>query len=141
MLPGETHEHMNIDALAEWSWNQDGRDERQFALAWATRQGCAEPERLADWVERMGPVEWDVYDSGFPECYAWGLAARMIEERSKPVLGEGMYRYYRDVADHLYFGEPLSVTPESARRVIALIETAERSSKAGRGLAVPRHCV
>jgi predicted dehydrogenase/type 1 glutamine amidotransferase len=50
------------------------------------------------------------------------------------------HAYYRDVADHLYFGEPLSVTPESARRVIALIETAEKSSKAGRALPVPRHC-
>lgn len=51
------------------------------------------------------------------------------------------HAYYRDVADHLYLGEPLSVTPESARRVIALIETAEKSSRAGRALAPPKHCV
>lgn len=47
--------------------------------------------------------------------------------------------YYRNVADHLVLGEPLEVTPESARRVIALIETAERSSKQGKALAPPRH--
>jgi scyllo-inositol 2-dehydrogenase (NADP+) len=45
--------------------------------------------------------------------------------------------YYSNIAGHLLRGEPLAVTPESARRVIAVIETAEKSSKAGRSLAVP----
>lgn len=49
--------------------------------------------------------------------------------------------YYRNVIDHLLLGELLSVTPESARRVIALIETAERSSREGKSLAPPKHCV
>jgi scyllo-inositol 2-dehydrogenase (NADP+) len=37
--------------------------------------------------------------------------------------------YYRNVADHLLLGEPLAVTPESARKVIAVIDLAEQSSK------------
>jgi len=45
--------------------------------------------------------------------------------------------YYRNIGDHLLKGEPLAVTAESARRVIAVIETAEKSSKAGRSLPVP----
>lgn len=50
------------------------------------------------------------------------------------------HAYYRNVADHLLLGEPLAVTPESARRVIAVIETAEKSSRAGKALPFPRHC-
>ena len=50
------------------------------------------------------------------------------------------HAYYRDVGNHLTFGEPLAVTPESARRVIAVIETAEKSSKAGKALKPPKHC-
>jgi predicted dehydrogenase/type 1 glutamine amidotransferase len=42
--------------------------------------------------------------------------------------------YYRNIGDHLLLGEPLVVTPESARRVIGAIETAEKSSKAGKAL-------
>ena len=49
--------------------------------------------------------------------------------------------YYRNVADRLLLGEPLAVTPESARRVIALIETSEKSSRAGKAMPLPAHCV
>jgi predicted dehydrogenase len=56
-------------------------------------------------------------------------------------LESDWHAYYRNVGDHLTLGEPLEVTPESARRVIAVIETAGRSSKAGKALPVPRHCV
>lgn len=84
----------NINALAEWAWNRNGRNERDFAIAWATRQGIDPPEKVADWAAFMGPVEWDVYDSGFPECYSWGQAADMIKTRTKPIPGQGMFRYY-----------------------------------------------
>ncbi len=50
------------------------------------------------------------------------------------------HAYYRNIADHLMLGEPLVVTPESARRVIAVIATAEKSSKAGKALPIPKHC-
>jgi scyllo-inositol 2-dehydrogenase (NADP+) len=48
--------------------------------------------------------------------------------------------YYRNIADHLLLGEPLAVTPESARRVIGVIETAEKSSRAGKAMPVPKGC-
>jgi scyllo-inositol 2-dehydrogenase (NADP+) len=44
--------------------------------------------------------------------------------------------FYRNVADHLILGEPLSVTPESARKVIAVLNLAEESSKRG-GVPLP----
>jgi len=45
--------------------------------------------------------------------------------------------YYYNIADHLLRGEPLMVTPESARRVIAVLEAAERSAASGRAEKVP----
>ena len=47
------------------------------------------------------------------------------------------WQYYRNIADHLLAGEPLMVKPEEARRVIAVIETAEKSSAAGKTLPAP----
>ncbi|MGB2997528.1 MAG: ThuA domain-containing protein [Phycisphaerae bacterium] len=49
----------------------------------------------------------------------------------------GSVEYYRNIADHLLLGEPLAVTAEQGREVIAVIETAERSSAEGRSLPLP----
>ena len=89
----------NIHALAEWAWNSRGRDEAEFAVAWARREGYAQPEAVAEWVALMGPVEFDVYDSDFPICYSWGRAAAMVQQRQRPYLGEGMFRYYLTAED------------------------------------------
>jgi predicted dehydrogenase len=45
--------------------------------------------------------------------------------------------YYRNIADHLIAGEELEVKGEQGRRVIAVIETAEKSSKQRKSLPVP----
>jgi predicted dehydrogenase len=44
--------------------------------------------------------------------------------------------YYSNIADHLLRGKELKVKPEQARRVIAILETAEQSSKEGRSLSL-----
>lgn len=46
-------------------------------------------------------------------------------------------QYYKDIYAHMAEGAPLDVTPESARRVIAIIEAAEKSSKSGQAEPVP----
>jgi len=52
--------------------------------------------------------------------------------------GESPWRqYYQSLADHLLEDKPLFVTPESARRVIAVMELAERSSQTGEAQPVP----
>ncbi|MDP2983967.1 MAG: glycoside hydrolase family 20 zincin-like fold domain-containing protein [Candidatus Latescibacter sp.] len=89
----------DIIALSEWSWNVNGRSEQEFAVAWATREGYENPEAVGEWSELMGPVEFDVYDSDFPVCYSWGKAASMVRDKVRPMLGEGMFRYYRDTQD------------------------------------------
>ena len=45
-------------------------------------------------------------------------------------------KYYRDIYAHLTDGAPLDVTPQQARRVIAVIEAAEKSSKSGQAESV-----
>ena len=45
--------------------------------------------------------------------------------------------FYIGLADHLIGGEPLEITPESARRVIAIFELAEKSSRTGQAEPVP----
>ena len=85
----------NYQALAEWSWNLNGRSTREFAEAWATREGFDRPDRFAKWSEIMGPIEFDVYDSDMPECYSHDRVANMIRDGQYPYLGEGMFRYYR----------------------------------------------
>jgi hypothetical protein len=89
----------NIQALAEWAWNLNGRSEKEFAVAWAARQGYAEPKMVGEWAVMMGPIEFDVYDSEFPIFYSMGKAAQLINERRRPILGEGLFRYYSDPAD------------------------------------------
>ncbi len=91
--------NFNINALAEWSWNKTGRTEKEFATAWATREGYADPEAVSEWSEIMGPVEFDVYDSEFPICYSWGQATKMVNECTRPILGEGLFRYYTNPED------------------------------------------
>ncbi|MBN1344888.1 MAG: Gfo/Idh/MocA family oxidoreductase [Phycisphaerae bacterium] len=61
---------------------------------------------------------------------------RRIESTVPYVQGD-WHGYYRALADHLILGEPLEVTPESARRVIAVLSLAETSSAKGKPLPVP----
>ncbi len=91
--------NFNTNALAEWAWNKNGRTEKEFAAAWATREGYANPEEVSEWSEIMGPVEFDVYDSEFPVSYSWGQATQMVNERTRPILGEGLFRYYASPED------------------------------------------
>lgn len=84
----------NVTAVAEWGWNAHGRDEREFAAAWATRRGLKDPELAAEWAVLLGSVGWDVYGSGVPYPQFFGRAADMVRRRSAPVLGQGPFRYF-----------------------------------------------
>lgn len=56
----------------------------------------------------------------------WGLTQSTL-----PALAPLDYPFHRNLADHLLLGEPLAVTPESVRPVIAVLEAASRSAAAG----------
>ena len=77
----------------------------------------------AEW--RSDSLEVVSYASGVP-----------LESRVTVTLpGYGSTQYYRTVADHLLMGEQLAVTPEQARRVIGVIDAAQRSWRAGASVA------
>lgn len=90
----------NVTAAAEWSWNAHGRDEREFALAWATRKGFPKPESIADWAVMLGPVSWDIYGARLVERYFFRPVTiqRMVAARAKLEFGEGPFRYIPDAA-------------------------------------------
>lgn len=55
-----------------------------------------------------------------------------------PYRGDSEWQtYYRNISEHLNKGAELMVKPEQARRVIAVLEGAEQSSKLGRSIEVP----
>ena len=113
----------NINALAEWSWNLNGRSEKEFAIAWATRESYKNPEAVGDWSELMGPVEFDVYDSDFPICYSWGKAVTMVNERKCPLPGEGMFRYYASAEE---FDQKITV----CKKALEIAKTFEKTDLA-----------
>jgi len=118
-VPNNRLYDFNITAAAEWSWNVDGRDEREFAIAWATRQGLRDPEAAADWAVMLGPVGWDVYGSGIPYPWFSGALGKKFKEQSPLRLGEGMFRYFPTV-DHI--AEDLAVT-EKALEIAAKLNS------------------
>jgi scyllo-inositol 2-dehydrogenase (NADP+) len=67
----------------------------------------------------------------------FGDMAGLTGKAEVPYQKTDWQAYYNNVAAHLLKGEPLAVTPESARRVIAVIETAEKSAKSGVSEPVP----
>jgi predicted dehydrogenase len=58
-------------------------------------------------------------------------------EREVPYKESDWSTYYADLADHLLNGAPVPVSGEDGRRVITVLETAEKSSECGRSLDVP----
>ncbi|MBM4047786.1 MAG: hypothetical protein FJ279_22000 [Planctomycetes bacterium] len=81
---------MNFDAAAEWSWNANGRSAEEFVEAWATREGFKDPAKVAEWVDAIGPVAWDVHDGTFPLNFYQKLTTSIARGELK--LGEGLFR-------------------------------------------------
>jgi len=52
------------------------------------------------------------------------------ETRLPPAVGQP-FAFHCNLADHLHLGEPLAITPASVRRVIGVLEAAQRSSTRG----------
>ncbi|MBT3379062.1 MAG: hypothetical protein HN406_25900 [Lentisphaerae bacterium] len=47
----------HVHALAEWTWNTEGRQVSELGKAWATRKGYTRPDQVGQWIELMDPVE------------------------------------------------------------------------------------
>jgi len=115
----------NVTAAAEWAWNAKGRDERAFAAAWATRRGLKDPDAAAEWAVTLGPVAWDIYGSGVPYRQFFGRAAAMVRGRKKPVLGEGLFRYFPNAEHFVRANEACRRAAELAKALGDPVITAE----------------
>lgn len=87
---------MNFTAMAEWAWNARGRSPREFAMAWAFRRGFEQPDQVADWVEALGPVNWDLAASGVPGARL-ERAVDGIRQRPAKLFGAALFREIRDM--------------------------------------------
>ena len=85
-----------------------------------------------------GAIRGDWKDELELVTYANGI--RQDSQVKVTLPGYGSTQYYRNVADHLLMGEELIVKPEQARRVIGIIDAAQRSSQLGRSVAVATGC-
>ncbi|NLG28165.1 MAG: Gfo/Idh/MocA family oxidoreductase [Chloroflexi bacterium] len=83
-------------------------------------------------------TDYDSWDHLRMVTYASGAKQEcLLNVENKDFQGQHYYRY---LADHLLMGEEVPVTPESARRVIAIIEAALRSSELGVSQPVAPGC-
>jgi predicted dehydrogenase len=60
-----------------------------------------------------------------------------VTDMEIPYKESSWQNFYDNLSAHLLKGKPLEVTPESARRVIAIMEAAEKSSETGQPQAIP----
>jgi len=82
-------------------------------------------------IEQRG---WDAKDGIHVVTYKDG----QLIDSTVPCQKSDWDGFYRNVADHLILGEELIVKPEEARKVIAVVDLAEQSSKqGGRPLPLP----
>jgi len=98
----------HISALAEWAWNVNGRTGRDFARAWATRQGCAQPEKVAEWVDLIEPVERA--NVNVVSSAAWAKLPELVRQRQSVRLGEGVFVGFRAEKD---FDQSLRVAEQA----------------------------
>lgn len=95
-------------------------------------------------IARAGKPRWRILGTKGAIADSWCGSFRLYTNvEGIPLESDVKYKestwpeYYINLAKHLLDGAPLEVTPESSRRVIAVIETAEKSWKSGKTEPVP----
>lgn len=95
-------------------------------------------------IARVGKPRWRILGTkGAIEDRWSGSFKAFVDVKGYPAEIEVKYKpstwetWYPNLAAHLLKGKPLEVKPEEARRVIMVIEYAERSAKEGRSVDTP----
>jgi len=121
--PRVRYARYNVEAMAEWTWNPQGRDAREFATAWAVREGIRQPEKFADWMEAHGTVAWDVYGSDWPageQRKVPGPVAGLLRKGELPQLGQVKWGRYPAPWGDFKNPAQLEAGVKSAIRAVAL---------------------
>lgn len=122
----------NVEAAAEWSWHAKGRSPYEFALSWAVRHRIPNPKRWAEWANLIGPVEWDVYGSDWPNGarrQSLVPVAKQVREGTLPPLGQALHGIFRMPYGDIY-------TPEQLERDVA---DAERALNIAKEMGIPEY--
>jgi scyllo-inositol 2-dehydrogenase (NADP+) len=95
-------------------------------------------------IAKVGLPRWRILGTkGAIEDHGGGKFKLVTEVDGMKAEAEVQYKetdwaaYYRNIAEHLLHGAPLEVTAEKARRVIQIIDLAERSSNERRTMECP----
>jgi hypothetical protein len=62
-VPSNRHHEFNVMAMAEWSWNAEGRSVAEFCRAYAGQTGICDPELFARWAAKTGDAGWWLAES------------------------------------------------------------------------------
>ncbi len=110
--------NFHISALAEWSWNVNGRDAAALGTAWAARRGLEAPGVIGRWIALMGPIECALEKNHafVPSGGAWKSAIGKLEKGERLALGAGLFRPFAAPAD-------FELQKKSCRQALALIES------------------
>jgi predicted dehydrogenase len=123
-------------------WNHvSNEDHTQAVIRW--KNGAYADVQISSIARAPKPrfrilgTKGGILDEGKGEFTVFGDVANHTASFTVKYKQSDWQAYYGNVADHLLRDAPLVVTPESARRVIAVIETAEISSRSGKAEPVP----
>jgi len=125
VTPLLNHARFNVEAAAEWSWNVRGRDPREFAQSYATRNGIEPADLFAAWSEAIGPVAWDVYGSEWPSGErrrASTPVAQALRAGTLPQLGTVRNRLYPHPWGQFRSEQQIRDGLNDARRALALAQ-------------------
>jgi hypothetical protein len=62
-VPSNRYHEFNVMAMAEWTWNAQGRSPEAFARAYATITAIADPDLFARWALKAGAAGWVLAES------------------------------------------------------------------------------
>jgi len=94
-------------------------------------------------IARVGKPKWRILGDRGGVLFAgdhWQVNTEvngLATEMKIPFLPGEHHKFYENIAAHILDGAELIVTPQDARRVIGIIEYAQRSSKAGKAMKIP----
>jgi scyllo-inositol 2-dehydrogenase (NADP+) len=128
-------------------WNSVSNEDH--GQAWVRFENGVTADYWTSQIAALSRPKWLILGTKGAIRANWGDELELVsyangirqDSRVKVALpGYGSVQYYRNVADHLLMGEELIVKPEQARRVIGVIDAAQRSSQLGQSVAVAPGC-
>ena len=134
LIPEEIESIMGFTQKVQW-WDVTNKDEVESIIKF--KNGAVADIQLSS-VSSVPKPRWRILGSkggildegkGFIKVIREGGKGGELEIKYKET---NQKEYYINIADHLLCGDPLAITPESARRVISAIETTGKSALSGK---------